>query len=59
KNGYNKSKFYILFASPRNDADFLISAREIVIDKEMNKKTDITKVNFTFCLLLQEMMRIF
>ena len=27
-------------ASPRNDADFLISAREIVIDKEMNESDE-------------------
>mgnify|MGYP002602981186 CR=1 FL=1 len=33
KNGYTKVILHSV-ASPRNDADFLISAREIVIDKE-------------------------
>ena len=36
KNGYTKVILHSV-ASPRNDADFLISAREIVIDKEMNE----------------------
>ena len=39
KNGYTKVILHSV-ASPRNDADFLISAREIVIDKEMNEFDD-------------------
>ena len=34
KNGYTKVILHSV-ASPRNDADFLISAREIVIDKDL------------------------
>lgn len=39
KNGYTKVVLHSA-AAPRNDADFLIPAREIVIDKEMNESDE-------------------